>query len=386
MQRDVHGQWESRFAPVVEAFQEGVNAQPEGGAAVAIYHHGERVVHAWAGDAAPGRAWAADTPSVMFSCTKGLLSILALRLVEQGRLDLDAPVSAYWPEFAQHGKGDMPVAWLLQHRAGLAAPREDVTLEQLIAGEPLDALLAAQEPLWKPGTEYAYHAITFGNLVGRVVRSVIGHSISQEFRDVITSPLSADAWIGLPAAVEPRVTELNTDDGFPASAEPETADYWALRALTLGGAIPAEIATPGGGFNDPRMHAAELPGVGAIATADALARIWSAAVTETNGVRLLSDAMLRHAMVPSTLGPNAWGVDPTWAVRGLGLMVNNPGSHVLLSDDMTGHDGLGGQAGFGDLGHRLGFAYLTNHLMSGPDALDRWHRIMEALRSVLSEN
>ena len=382
--REVAGTLEPAFEPVVTAFREEMDLQPAGGAALAIYQHGRRVVHVWAGEASPGRAWDEDTASVLFSCTKGLTSILALQLVQEGLLDLDAPVRRYWPEFGQAGKEDVPVRWLLQHRAGLSAPREDVPLESLLAGEPFDAMLAAQAPLWAPGTGHGYHAVTFGNLVGRVIRAVTGTSIGAAFQSRIAAPLDAASWIGLPEQERARVATLLTDGTRVAEgARPGSGPYWVERALTLGGAIPIGIAGDASGFNDPRFHAAELAAIGGIATADALARIWSATVTETAGVRLLSDDTVRAAMVPSTLGASVWGEPPTWAVRGLGVMVDTTAGSVLMSGDSLGHDGLGGQAGFADRAHGIGFAYISNFLANGPDQQGRWQRIMRALRDVL---
>ena len=147
------------FESVADAFRDAF-VDEQMGAALCVFRHGEPVVDLWGGvaDARDGRAWTDETISVIFSCTKGLMSILAARLVADGRLDYDAPVARYWPEFAASGKGDVRVRHLLTHQSGLSAPREDLRLEDILDWDAVTTLLAAQEPLWAPGTGYAYHA------------------------------------------------------------------------------------------------------------------------------------------------------------------------------------------------------------------------------------
>jgi len=173
---DVHGSIAPEFARVREAFAAGFDDKPDMGAALAIRHRGELVVDLWAGvrDERSRAPWEETTPSVIFSCTKGLVSILAARLVQEGRLDYQAPVAQYWPEFAAAGKENVRVKDLLAHRSGLSAPREPLTTAQMIDWPVVVAQLAAQQPLWQPDTGYAYHAITHGWLAGEVIRRVTG--------------------------------------------------------------------------------------------------------------------------------------------------------------------------------------------------------------------
>ena len=160
----VSGSVKPGFEPLAEAFAEGFAGRPTMGAALSVRVAGEVVVDLWGGvaDERDGRAWTGDTPSVVFSCTKGLLSILSARLVQEGRLAYDAPVSRYWPEFAAAGKAEVTVGEALSHRAGLSATRADLTEADIVDWARMTEVLAAQEPLWRPGTGYAYHAITHG--------------------------------------------------------------------------------------------------------------------------------------------------------------------------------------------------------------------------------
>ena len=176
---DVHGWCAPKFAPLQDAFRENFRTANELGAALAVYVGGEPVVDIWAGavDSRDGGPWAQDTLVNIFSTTKGIVSALVLRLVAEGRLSLERPVADYWPEFAQQGKGNIPVKWLLSHRAGLPALREMLPDAALYDWERMTAALAAEKPWWEPGTRHGYHPVTFGWLVGEVIRRASGMSV-----------------------------------------------------------------------------------------------------------------------------------------------------------------------------------------------------------------
>ena len=176
---EVNGFAADGFGPVADAYRTSVG-DGEGGSALNIRVGGKTVVDLWAGlaDRHGRSAWARNTPTVIFSCTKGLVpAILAAMLVGQGRLGLDRPVADYWPEFGAAGKEAITVRQLLSHRAGLAAPREDISLETALDWPSIVSVLASQEPLWKPGTAYGYHALTYGWYVGEVIRRITGTSV-----------------------------------------------------------------------------------------------------------------------------------------------------------------------------------------------------------------
>ena len=172
----IHGTVAAGFEAVKGAFEASFADKPDMGAALAIRHRGELVVDLWGGvaDERTSHPWQDDTLSVIFSCTKGLVSILAARLVQDGRLDYHARVADYWPEFAAAGKGDVRVKDLLAHRSGLSAPRVDFTADDVTDWDRVVGELARQEPLWEPDSGYAYHAITHGWLVGEVIRRITG--------------------------------------------------------------------------------------------------------------------------------------------------------------------------------------------------------------------
>lgn len=376
---------DSRFAELADLFVEQGSDLP-GGSSLAIYREGELVVDVWQGESRPGVAWTEDTVSVVFSCTKGLVSLLAHRLVEEGRLDLDAPVSQYWPEFAQNGKGSIPVKWVLQHKAGLSAVRRDLTFAEVIDGHTLERELAQQEPLWQPGTAHSYHALTFGTLVGKLVANITGKTAGRYFADTIAGPLDVSAWIGLPASEFAQLATLVADPARSrTSPQAGTDGYWVNKAMTCGSALDAPIDDLRRGFNSPALIAAEIPGAGGVSNARSLAAIYSAAVTETNGHRLLRDDTIIAALEPQSTGPMFFertnSAFPAW---GNGFMIESPGVFEMLGPRSFGHNGLGGQCAFGDLDHRVGFAFTTSYLGAGEAEQQRQQELVRALRSILN--
>lgn len=172
----IGGHCDARFEGVRAAFVDNFRERDELGAAVTVLLDGEPVVDLWGGwaDAAHTRPWQQDTLVNVWSTTKGATALCAHLLADRGLLDLDAPVASYWPEFAAAGKQNVLVRHLLSHRAGLAGLREPHTLDELYDWELTTARLAATEPWWEPGTRSGYHAITYGFLVGEVIRRITG--------------------------------------------------------------------------------------------------------------------------------------------------------------------------------------------------------------------
>lgn len=380
----IEGTTATGFEEVGSAFADAFAGRSTMGAALSVRVDGRPVVQLWGGvkDERDGQAWTADTASVVFSCTKGVMSILVARLVQDGLLDYEAPVSRYWPEFAAAGKGGVTVAELLSHRAGLSALRERITLDQALDWETVTALLAAQEPLWTPGSGYAYHALTHGWLAGELVRRVTS-TMPGAYLASVAAPWSDDLWIGLPADRADRVAHLQASESQREAGEQleQAESPWTALAMTLGDAFPPELVTPEGAFNDPRVRAAEIPGAGGIATADALAALWSSTVVETDGVRLLDDDVLDAGLIPMSGGepvfptPGPW---PRWA-RGFQL---DSEARRYLGPSSLGHDGAGGQVAFADRDARVGFAFVTNWMEAGAD--ERATNIVAALKRALA--
>ncbi|MEW1708244.1 serine hydrolase domain-containing protein [Microbacterium sp. NPDC089190] len=374
------------FEPAGEAFAAAFAGLPEMGAALAIRVDGRTVVDVWGGtaDSRDGRPWESDTPSVVFSCTKGLMSILAARLVEDGMLDLDRPLAELWPEFAVHGKDRVSVGDALAHRAGVSAPRVDVTRAQLLDFDAMTRIVAAQEALWEPGAGWAYHALTHGWLSGEIVRRAGGVAPGEAFA-AMAEAVGGGAWLGMPAEVAASAAHLRVGPTLDALVARQAAERdpgvvdWLDRAMTLGGALPATLVTDDDGFNADDVRAAVIPGAGAVATARAVAAMWSATVVETDGIRLLRDDTLDEVTRERTAGAPVFAAPAPWPRWAAGFQLDSD-ARRYLGPTSFGHDGAGGQVAFADRAARVGFAFVTNW-MEADDS--RATRIVDALRALV---
>jgi CubicO group peptidase (beta-lactamase class C family) len=381
--KEVQGYFDQKFEPIVDLFASQGPENPAGGSSLAVFDNGKLAVNVWQGEAQAGKPWAEETISTVFSCTKGIISLLAARLVEQGLLDLEAPVSNYWPEFAQGGKAEIKVKTLLQHRAGLSATLRSLSRAELLDGKTVIRELAAQEPLWQPDSNYGYHALTFGHLVSKLIHSVTGLTANEYLQKHVTEPLGVNMWIGLPSDQFSNLATLVSDGNF-RSMNPDygTDQYWVEKAMTFGGALPAD-PTDAGGFNDPGTLSVELAGAGGVTNAYGLAKIYSAAVTETDGVRLVSDATLETAIKPASFGKNVWNEPAPHPIWGNGFMLAESPNFEIPGGKGFGHNGLGGQAGWGSLENRIGFGYTTSYLRNSPETQKHQQDLVRKLQELI---
>lgn len=382
---DVGGSFDPRFRPVVAAFADTV-AEPEaGGAALSVWHRGVEVVNVWRGtsDARDHRPWDERTLAVLFSITKGMAALAVAMLAEQGRIDLEAPVARYWPEFGVHGKESLTVGGLLAHRAGLIAPDADVDLAEVLDSRRFAARLAAQRPRWTPGEAHTYHAITWGPLVRETVLRATGRDLPEVFHELVSTPLEADVTLQATDAEVARVAHISVSPMYEVLAAKLTemlVDDDSRRFVTAGGAFPVGFVTEDGGLNDARVQKSGLVSATGLGTASALARIWSATVTPTSGRRLLSDRGMELLTRERSGGPGASdagnpGPFPRW---GAGVQLSCE-AMPMLSESSFGHDGAGGQAGFADPHYRVGFGYLSNRM----EPVSNVPRIATVLKTVL---
>jgi CubicO group peptidase (beta-lactamase class C family) len=393
------------FEPVREAFAanfdrdlDPLNAMLAGpgkcetGAAVAVFHRGEKVVDLWAGlaDRRSGRPYTQDTLQLVFSTTKGVTAICANLLAQRGLLDLDEKVATYWPEFAQAGKADIPVRWLLCHRAGLPWVDTEMTIEEALDWDTVIKALEKQAPVWEPGTQHGYHATTFGWLVGEVIRRVTGKRIGEFVQDELSVPLGLDLWIGLPEQYHHRVAPLEVVE-FPT--EPSMAaivDQFVGPDTNLGKALFA----PGGAwsehkfasFNLPEVWKAEIPAANCITDARSLAKLYAACVTEVEGpagrVRLFTDEWIDKAIERQTDGVDhiIMGMDMQY-----GLGFNLPNDVLKLGGHRSfGHYGAGGSVGFADPDCELGFGYVMNKMYLGLTGDPRTSTLIDATYEALA--
>lgn len=380
---EIHGHADDGYGKVADVFAENFAVRGDVGAAVTLYVAGEKVVDLWGGvaDSRSGRPWTADTPAVVFSCTKGIVTICAYLLVQQGQLELDTPVTRYWPEFGQHGKDKITVRDLLTHRAGLMALDRSLTLDEVLRSQPVIEAIEAQTPLWAPGTAHGYHGLTFGWLVGEVIQRVTGTTPGAFFRDTLATPLGLQTWIGLPAAMQEAVAWMQCQDQDEARAAVHT-DPVIERAYTMGGAFDFPVDRDGVvTFNDARIQAAEIPGAGAVSTARALARLYAACVSSIDGPRLLTPATIDDAVTVRSQGQQLFSDQATGHRWGTGFILNSPPERPLLGERSFGHDGAGGHLAFGDDDYQVGFAYVVNQMGGAAD--ERANRLTDAVRTSL---
>jgi CubicO group peptidase (beta-lactamase class C family) len=393
----IAGTCESRFEAVRAQFERNFAERGEVGASVCVTVDGQTVVDLWGGAADPttGRAWTRDTVGVVWSCTKGATALCAHMLVARGQLDLDAPVASYWPEFAAAGKAAITVRMALSHQAGLAAFSEPIPDDGYCDWNLIVERLAAQAPLWPPGTRQGYHALTFGHLVGEVVRRISGRSLGAFFRDEVARPLGLDLWIGLPEEHEPRVAPT-----IPA-APPQPGDTiptFYVAAMTDPTSIGARVLMNSGlvlapGWIDSRAaHAAELPAFGGVGNARALAGMYRplALGGAVDGVQLVDQPTLAAMSTVTAAGAlDATLLVPTRWALGFGKSIDSsacpPGDQdgVILSEDAFGHSGMGGSIGFADPRARLSFGYTMNRQGIGIGLDQRAQSLIDATYTAL---
>ncbi len=268
----VQGHCDEAFATVAEELERSFAERGELGASVAVTVGGETVVDLWGGFADPERSreWDKDTICVAMSSTKGATALCAHLLASAGDLDFDEPVATYWPEFAAAGKEAVLVRHLLNHQAGLPALRGPVPPGGFYDWDSVCDRLAGEEPFWEPGTRHGYHALTFGFLVGEVVRRVSGKPIGDFFATEVAGPLDLDLHIGLPASEHARVATL-VPPPLPEPGEPIPAFY--LQAMTDPTSIPGLVLGNNGGYlvpgewDSPAALAATLPASGGVMNA-----------------------------------------------------------------------------------------------------------------------
>ena len=340
---DVQGYCERRFDAVGAAL-EALLDQDDVGASSAVYVDGEQVVDIWGGyaDADRSVSWERDTLAIVNSTTKNMTALCALILADRGQLDLGAPVAAYWPEFAAAGKEKVLVRHVLSHTAGLPDLAGLAAIEELYDWEGVTSGLAAQAPEWEPGTAAGYHSLTFGFLVGEIVRRITGRSLGEFFADEVARPLGADFHIGLSAEHDHRVAPLipppSATDEYAASA-PSGPD--GAHRENTGAAIRVKDV------NSASWRRAQIPAVNGFGNARSVALVQSVLANQgsAGGVRLLSpqgcepasqevfrgDDRVLGTPMAWTVGFGRFGQTFGWGGWGGSLVVNDPGAHLTVA-------------------------------------------------------
>ena len=369
----VQGLCEPGFERVREALAETLAAGSEVGAAIAVYVDKRAVVDLWAGHADAGRTrpWGRDTIVNLYSIGKAVSAVCALRLVEAGLLDLDAPVADYWPEFAQEGKGRIRVRHLLTHQAAVPAIARRLPSGTWNRWDVMTEALAAQAPWWEPGEGHGYHVNTQGFLIGEVVRRVAGKTLGAYLRDNLGGPAGVDFFIGFGPELDARCAEVLPQ---AASAEGEelrrqlSVDPETLSGLPLmrvnAYRNPPELSGIGV-INSRQWRAAEVPSTNGHGNARAVARLFSALAGDglLDGVRVLAPETIARAAEEQVYGNDIVLGRPTRF--GLGFQLTMAERPLGPNPRAFGHFGAGGSLGFADPDARVAFAYAMNQGRSG---------------------
>ena len=361
----VEGTCDPKFNRVKDAFIENFEKRNEVGAAAAVMLDGMSVVDIWAGhaDREKTRQWTRDTLVNVYSTTKGVTAICAHRLADKGLLDIDAPVAKYWPEFAQAGKEKLPVRYLLSHKAGMAAVCKPLDDDALFNWNKMTTALAEQEPWWEPGTKHGYHALTFGYLVGEVIRRITGKTPGTYLREEIAGPLGLDLHIGLDAKDDARTGDMIP---MPPPGPGEPNLFAEIMKNPESVAFKAFMNPPNGMrpgmVNTREWRAAEIPAANGHTTARSLAKLYGVLARggELDGVRVMSKEQVAQCSIEQSNGPDALLVINTRF--SLGFMMSQPGASLGPNAKSFGHPGAGGSLGYADPEAKIGFGYTMNKM------------------------
>ena len=379
----LNGGYDPKFEHVVEAFRENYRKEDEVGSAVSVVVDGRTVVDIWGGwkESQRRHEWQRDTIVCMMSVAKGITGIAFNMLVDRGLIDVNAPIAKYWPEFAQNGKENLPVRYALDHRAALP-----VVLDPMWPGAIFDRVatcnaIAAQAPLWEPGTTAAYHIHTQGFILGEIMRRVSGKTVGEFLREEIAGPLGADYMLAnMSERDQARCAELipNMDAKLLAAREVDK-DNLLGKAFTQ---MPAK--TWAENMNSRLWREGEIASGSAHGNARGVARIYGAVARggEVDGVRLASRASIEAMIKEQHHQVEIMQQRPYR--QALGILLNTPAAVFMGPNPRSfGHHGLGGSIGFADPDARVGFSYCCNKMHSVGTNGPRAARLIEAVYSVL---
>jgi CubicO group peptidase (beta-lactamase class C family) len=382
----VEGACDPKFSSVVDEFVTNFEARGEVGASCAIQIEGKTLVDIWGGVKKPGGdAWDRDTVSIIFSSTKGAMALCAHMLADRGQLDLHAPISKYWPEFAQNGKENATVAMTLDHTVGVPHVRSVPKAGAFYDWDHMIDVIAKEQAFWEPGTRNGYHAITMSWTVGEIVHRAAKKRMGRFFAEEVAKPLGLEFWIGLPEQQEHRVAPM-----LPAMPTPESMQTRFFQKAMSDMASPSHFFLRDFMAFDPNSregHAAEIGAANGITNARGLAGLYAPLANRgvINGVRLLSeDSVTRMSRVSVGTHSDATLVIPTRFALGYMKSMDNrylpglDGASCIMSDKAFGHVGAGGSLGFACPETKMSFGYTMNQMGLGLLLNDRGQSLVDA--------
>jgi CubicO group peptidase (beta-lactamase class C family) len=362
---EIKGFCNPQFKAVQDVFAKNFEQFEEIGASLAVSLNGKFVMDIWAGyaNAAKTRLWEENTIVCVFSMTKIMTSICILMLSEKDLLDLSSPVSKYWPEFGQNGKEKILIKHILGHTAGIPSWDEQLPQEDLLNWEKMTQLLEKQKPWWEPGTMGGYHAITFGYILGELVKRVTGKTIGTFFKENVAQPLGADFMIGIPIEYEKRMADLIPPDSpFIGDILEKDSIIYKILGIPGGWNLGGDMTKKYVEFcNTHAYHKAEIPASNGSANARSVVRIASAIACGGNidDVHILSQNTLNKALEEQFNGKGHLFIDGIRYGTGFGL----PSDIKPIKNPNTLYwGGWGGSACIMDMDAKLSISYVMNKM------------------------
>ncbi len=383
MSSTVQGTCDPKFAELKEEFERNFAERGEKGASVCLSVNGETQVDLWGGvaDVGSGDPWREDTVSIIFSCTKAATALCAHMLIDRGQLELQAPVSKYWPEFAKNGKENTTVQMMLNHESAIPALREPVKPGGFLDWDYMISRMEDEEAFWEPGTRNGYHMVNFGWTVGELVRRVSGRSLGTFFAEEVAGPTGAQYWIGLPDGVEPHIADI-----LPYAPQPgDPLSDFMQQLLSKPDSIQALSFINNGGwsFNDPAAHKAEIGGAGGLSNARGQVAMYTPLACN-DGSLVSSERLAAMGMVSTATQQDATLLVPTRFASGFMKSMDNRAlrkgqdQSAIIGDKAFGHVGAGGHIGFADPECGLAFSYTMTQMGNGLLMNERGQSLIDA--------
>jgi CubicO group peptidase (beta-lactamase class C family) len=379
----VKGQCDPKFSEVRDEFERSFSERGEKGASVCLSVNGETVVDLWGGvaDTKTGEAWAEDTVSIVFSCTKAATALCAHILIDRGQMELQAPVSKYWPEYAKNGKENTTVQMMLNHESAIPALREPVKEGGFLDWDYMIKRMEDEPAWWEPGVRNGYHMVNFGWTVGELVRRVSGKSLGQFFADEVAEPTGANFWIGIPEDAKLHIADILPH--MPSVTDPVSdfmqsllGDPKSIQALSF-------LNNGGWGANDADAHHAEIGGAGGISNARGQVAMYTPLACD-DGKLVSSERLAAMSMVSTATQRDATLLVPTRFASGFMKSMDNRAlrsgqdQSAIIGEKAFGHVGAGGHIGFADPECGLAFSYTMSQMGQGLLMNERGQSLIDA--------
>src|SRR6185312_3170698 len=369
-QMNVLGDCAPGYQKVLDAVVANFRERGELGASICVYRDGRKMVDLWGGHRDPAReqVWASDTIVSMASVVKGMLAFALHMLADRGKLNYDAPVAQYWPEFAAEGKERITVRQAISHHAAIhfidaALPGDFYRWDRMVAA------IARQKPEWPPGTRGVYHTVSIVFVLGKLIQCASGEYPWEFFRREVTERLGVDYHLRFTEAERARYCQNYDTEWFVREAKipPDV-----MARFFAGKGDVSQVLTP----EEQAAMPYQLSGGNARGTA----RLFACASMdgELDGIRLLSartiDLMTQVQWYEKCA---VWGTPMRTA---LGFLVNDPAFFYIGPNPQAfGTAGSGGSFAMADRDNRVAVGYSINRYWPALALGDRARAVIDAV-------